>query len=162
MMKQIEDFVYDPTSKETIVYNLQSYALKKALGKRVTEVYMSSGIFTEFSRAQPETTIRKTERFRQANYIRNEGKKTATTVGDSLGFCDSEEEKAPATPAPKKEKENLDLQASQLLKYEIGFSKVIQKISESKKPFIGHNMKFDVEFFYHQFYREMPETWAEF
>ena len=92
-MKQIEDFVYDPTSKDTIVYNLQSYALKKALGKRVTEAYMSSGIFTEFTRAQPETTIRKTERFRQANYIRNEGKKTATTVGDSLGFCVSEEEK---------------------------------------------------------------------
>ena len=98
MMKQIEIFVYDPTSKDSIVFNLQSYALKKALGKRVTEAYMATGIFTEFSRAQPETTIRKTDRFKQANYIA--GKKTATTVGDSLGFCDSEEEQKAPVSAP--------------------------------------------------------------
>jgi hypothetical protein len=49
-----------------------------------------------------------------------------------------------------------------LLKFEIGFAKVIKKISDSKKPIIGHNMKFDLAFIYHQFYKELPERYEEF
>lgn len=50
MMKQIEDFVYDPNAKETLTFHIQSYALKKALGKEVTILYMNTGLFTEFTR----------------------------------------------------------------------------------------------------------------
>jgi len=38
----------------------------------------------------------------------------------------------------------------------------MEKISEIKKPVIGHNMKFDLAFIYHQFYKEMPATYEEF
>lgn len=47
-MKKIEDFVYDPTSGITLIFQIGSYSLKKALAKQVTKVYMNTGIFTEF------------------------------------------------------------------------------------------------------------------
>lgn len=50
MVKQIEEFVYDPNAKETLTFHIQSYALKKALGKEVTILYMNTGLFTEFTR----------------------------------------------------------------------------------------------------------------
>ena len=40
-------------------------------------------------------------------------------------------------------------EAESLLSYEIGFSRVMKRISESKKPLVGHNMKFDLGFLYH-------------
>ena len=48
MMARIDEWVYDPSQQNKLVFNLQSYSLKKALGKQVTKNYMKSGIFTEF------------------------------------------------------------------------------------------------------------------
>jgi Cft2 family RNA processing exonuclease len=44
--------------------------LKKALAKTVTKIYMNTGIFTEFQRALPETVIKKSKSFKQANFLR--------------------------------------------------------------------------------------------
>ncbi len=48
MMARIDEWVYDPSQQNKLVFNLDSYSLKKALGKQVTKHYMKSGIFTEF------------------------------------------------------------------------------------------------------------------
>jgi hypothetical protein len=48
------------------------------------------------------------------------------------------------------------------MKFELGFSRVIEMISKYKKPIIGHNMKFDIAFIYHQFYKELPDSFAKF
>jgi len=48
MMKKIDEFVYDPSSDKTLIFQIGSYSLKKALSKQVTKVYMNTGIFTEF------------------------------------------------------------------------------------------------------------------
>ena len=48
MMARIDEWVYDPSQQNKLVFNLQSYSLKKALGKQVTKNYMKSGISTEF------------------------------------------------------------------------------------------------------------------
>lgn len=38
----------------------------------------------------------------------------------------------------------------------------MEDIVNSKKPIVGHNVKFDLCFLYHQFFKEMPETFEEF
>jgi Cft2 family RNA processing exonuclease len=65
--------------------------LKKALAKTVTKIYMNTGIFTEFQRALPETVIKKSKSFKQANFLRgfarpNDQTKGKVVVAD-LGFC---------------------------------------------------------------------------
>lgn len=60
------------------------------------------------------------------------------------------------------EGDEIDRQVENLLNFELGFSQVMEAISKSKKPIIGHNMKFDIAFMYHQFYKELPDTYAEF
>ncbi|GMF41972.1 unnamed protein product [Phytophthora fragariaefolia] len=44
----------------------------------------------------------------------------------------------------------------------IGFSKVIEAVSESKLPVVGHNALLDFVYVFHQFYKPLPETLAEF
>lgn len=44
----------------------------------------------------------------------------------------------------------------------IGFSKVIEVLSESKLPVVGHNALLDFVYVFHQFYQPLPETLAEF
>ena len=48
----------------------------------------------------------------------------------------------------------------ELFNHEIGFSKIIEKIINSKKIVVGHNMLFDVCFIYNQFFKEMPSTFS--
>ncbi|GMF65115.1 unnamed protein product [Phytophthora lilii] len=44
----------------------------------------------------------------------------------------------------------------------IGFSKVIEALSESKLPVVGHNALLDFVYVFHQFYKPLPDTLAEF
>ncbi|EEY53399.1 Poly(A)-specific ribonuclease PARN-like protein [Phytophthora infestans T30-4] len=44
----------------------------------------------------------------------------------------------------------------------IGFSKVIEALSESKLPVVGHNALLDFVYVFHQFCKPLPETLAEF
>ena len=71
MMSDIEDFVYDPNTTETHVIEVESYSLRKALSKRVTDVYMRTGVFAEFNRQSPEMVIKKSKSFKQVNFLRN-------------------------------------------------------------------------------------------
>ena len=48
------------------------------------------------------------------------------------------------------------------MKYEIGFSSIIECISKSGKPLVGHNMKFDLAYIFHQFYKELPSSLSGF
>lgn len=48
------------------------------------------------------------------------------------------------------------------LDHAIGFSKVIDAISKSKKPVIGHNALLDFVYVFNQFYKPLPDTLAEF
>lgn len=45
---------------------------------------------------------------------------------------------------------------------ELGFSQVVEALIQAGKPVIGHNAIYDLAFIYHQFYAELPETYAEF
>ena len=49
-----------------------------------------------------------------------------------------------------------------LMDYEMGFSRVIEVIINSRKPFVGHNMFLDMMFLYQQFIADLPETLEEF
>lgn len=44
----------------------------------------------------------------------------------------------------------------------VGFTKVIELLSKSKKPVIGHNALLDFVYVFNQFYKPLPETLAEF
>ncbi|CAH0480311.1 unnamed protein product [Peronospora belbahrii] len=44
----------------------------------------------------------------------------------------------------------------------IGFSRVIKALSETKLPVVGHNALLDFVYVFHQFYKPLPETLAEF
>ena len=50
MLDAVRDFAFDPTGEEKITFTIESYSLKKALSRKITEIYMSTGIFTEFTR----------------------------------------------------------------------------------------------------------------
>jgi|LauGreDrversion4_2_1035121.scaffolds.fasta_scaffold1132906_1 DNA polymerase III epsilon subunit-like protein len=48
---------------------------------------------------------------------------------------------------------------------ELGFSRVIQLIMDSKKPLVGHNMMYDLGFIYRQFVSKdgsLPENFEDF
>ena len=47
-------------------------------------------------------------------------------------------------------------------KQEIGFSKIIEILIESKKPMAGHHMIFDLAYLLNQFVEELPPTYIEF
>ena len=71
MMDKVEEFAYDPTAGDRLIFQIQSYALKKALSKRITDKYMGTGIFTEFQRQSPETIVKKSKSFKQINFLRD-------------------------------------------------------------------------------------------
>jgi poly(A)-specific ribonuclease len=66
----------------------------------------------------------------------------------------------------KKIKEELIAAKTKELRQEmdeaIGFSKVIEALSESKLPVVGHNALLDFVYVFHQFYKPLPETLTEF
>ncbi|KAF4318131.1 hypothetical protein BBO99_00007474 [Phytophthora kernoviae] len=66
----------------------------------------------------------------------------------------------------KKIKEELVAKKTNEMKCEmdeaIGFSKVIEALSASKKPIVGHNALLDFVYVFHQFYKPLPGTLAEF
>ena len=64
MLSAVRDFAFDPTSEEKISFTIPSYSLKKALSRKITEEYMSTGIFTEFTRQSPETIVKKSKAFK--------------------------------------------------------------------------------------------------
>jgi hypothetical protein len=69
MLDEIDDFVYDPTSAETLVYQVQSFSLKKELSRKVHSHYQSNGVFVEYNRQSPECVIRKSKKFKQTNFV---------------------------------------------------------------------------------------------
>ena len=87
-MEQIEEFVYNPCSEQTLVFQISSPSLQKALSKQVTKVYMSTGIFAQYQRGNPETKIKKSKSFKQANFLRGFAKPddAKAKIAD-LGFC---------------------------------------------------------------------------
>jgi poly(A)-specific ribonuclease len=44
----------------------------------------------------------------------------------------------------------------------IGFRKVMDAISQSRKPIVGHNLFLDICHIFHSFYRKLPESVDEF
>lgn len=50
MVQETEEFIYDPNQSESISFEIESYALKKALSKMITDKYMKSGVFTDYNR----------------------------------------------------------------------------------------------------------------
>lgn len=71
MIEQIKDFVYDPNTSDTLTFQIESYALKKALSRRITEIYLNTGIFTEYTRQSPDTVIKKSKQFKQAHFLKD-------------------------------------------------------------------------------------------
>lgn len=69
-MNKIDEWVYDVHRQNKLVFNIQSYSLKKALSKEVTKEYMKSGIFTEFQKGLAETVVKKSKSFNQNRYLR--------------------------------------------------------------------------------------------
>ena len=50
MLRQVNQFVNDPETDDKLTFDIESLALRKALSRKVTELYMGTGIFTEFDR----------------------------------------------------------------------------------------------------------------
>jgi len=110
------------------------------------------------------------------------GKNTAATISDpaGFGFCGDENPGKPdkkmkqMEEANKEEKnqvfeakqapteQDIEIQVENMLRYEIGFSAVVRRLSELRKPIVGHNMMMDLCFLYHQCYKQMPQTYPEF
>lgn len=100
------------------------------------------------------------------------GKTTANTITTEpmFGFCDEEPKQsrrnlirtisdnksqpdeiksAPSEKTKTEEQFNKEIEIDALWRYEVGFSQVMQHLANSKKPVVGHNVKFDLCFLYH-------------
>ena len=44
-------------------------AIGKQLGRKVTELYMNTGIYCEFTRQEKQVTIKKSKTFKQVNFL---------------------------------------------------------------------------------------------
>ena len=56
----------------------------------------------------------------------------------------------------------MQFEAETLMEYELGFSRIIEIIINSRKPLIGHNMMLDIMFFYEHFIADLPDSLEEF
>ena len=55
-----------------------------------------------------------------------------------------------------------DTLTEELVKKFEGFSRVIRKLIDSKKPIVGHNCFLDIMKIYHQFYKALPASYYQF
>lgn len=90
----------------------------------------------------------------------------------SLGFqLDEEEAKQEILKPPsfseasdaQKHADKMDIEI--MYEEQLGFTKVIEMLAESRKPLIGHNMMMDMGFIFRQFLSEtgnLPATFADF
>lgn len=60
------------------------------------------------------------------------------------------------------QEEDPQIQIEKLISEEYGFTEIIDALSDSKLPIVGHNMIYDVMFMYHQFVDDLPATYDEF
>ena len=63
-MHEIKEFVYDPNTEDKIRFNVQSYALRKALDRNVNDLYADTGIYVESYRSSCWIAVRKTTKFK--------------------------------------------------------------------------------------------------
>ncbi|KAJ0396532.1 hypothetical protein P43SY_003743 [Pythium insidiosum] len=81
-------------------------------------------------------------------------------------YSESASEGVEVRMVSNKEKEELLAARAQEMRDElddaIGFSRVIELISTSKKPVVGHNALLDFVYVFNQFYKPLPDTLAEF
>ncbi|CDW88855.1 c transferase [Stylonychia lemnae] len=187
MMKRIELWVYDQNSYERLTFQIPSYSLKKALSKEVTRVYMGAGVFTEFQRNSTDTIVKKSKSFRQTQFLRENVPTEEKESQSTIEIPDDEEMKEEYQTVdrpnivkdenandsnPHQQKEGiqdkniiqiqLDQEVNTLFNYELGFSRVIQIIIDSKKPIVGHNMMYDAVFIYRHFIGDLPNSFELF
>ena len=86
-MVRIKEFVYDSQSSDREKFDIPNKSLQKALQKEVTKVYMGTGLFTEYDKKNPETTIKKSKAFKQSQFIKGYPQSKALAKSeDDLGF----------------------------------------------------------------------------
>lgn len=54
------------------------------------------------------------------------------------------------------------MQAGEIFNREMGFTRVIQMLSEAKKPIVGHNMIYDACFIFEMFIARLPNSYIAF
>ena len=83
-------------------------------------------------------------------------------LSKSKAAGETEETKTQQAEFKKKELVAIDELKRSEVEEEMGVSRVIQAMILSGKPFIGHNMIYDVGFIYQQYIADLPETYIEF
>ena len=113
---------------------------------------------------------------------RDEIKITKTSLFNTDNFCyidseNSDEDTAPFNvsnqenylkkrkskdEAKKMQEEENRPKVEALFRKEYGFTRVINIITENKKPLVAHNCLYDIIYFYRQFIAPLPDTLKEF
>ncbi len=147
IMVEIDRFIqWAMTTEETETLELRiaEYYVKRQVAKEVQTHYKHlKKIFTEF---QKHTDV---------FYVKKWKKRTVCEVEViSLGKKGNTEasEGGQSGEAVVREQVNREL----------GFSLVMEMLMEAKKPMVGHNMIYDMLFFYSQFIADLPATYSEF
>jgi len=74
-MKEIEDWVYNPTSEKRKVFTINSISLRKAVFRQVNKIYIGTGVFFSYDRSKPEAAASKSKNFKQTDFLRGFAKK---------------------------------------------------------------------------------------
>lgn len=83
ILQKVKEFVYDPNTDDRLIFNVQSYALRKALDRSVSEIYADTGLFLDFQRLNTEVVVKKTSKFKQFNFLRG-GSDSKLSSSDSF------------------------------------------------------------------------------
>ena len=100
-MKQVKEWVYDPTSNKKLEFSIKSMGVRKCLDKSIKKEYMNSGMFFNWNRKTHDCYVEKTRRFNQKNFLRGFAKKNVKRDQDlvaTLGFFDIDTDKKKKGP----------------------------------------------------------------
>ena len=62
LLKEIDKFVYDSESNEKKEFFIESFELRKAIYKRINEMYNNTGVFFEMTKNSSSTIVKKTKK----------------------------------------------------------------------------------------------------
>lgn len=164
-LKSIQDFWFNKDLKELII-NEENSLVRKEVRKLVFKNLNTKGFLelTENAENRDEIKITKTSLFNTDNfcYIDSENSDEDTApfnVSNQENYLKKRKSK---DEAKKMQEEENRPKVEALFRKEYGFTRVINIITENKKPLVAHNCLYDIIYFYRQFIAPLPDTLKEF
>ncbi|CAI2361076.1 unnamed protein product [Moneuplotes crassus] len=153
ILQQTKEFIdpeNDTAGQNFFKIDIASQSLRQEIYNNVQAKF--PGMQVEYSNSKTEVKIKKSKKFKELAKIAKIN-------------AEEQKEEPKEVEEEKKTEENeqvLEDLADKSLEIEMGFSLIVQEIIDAKKPLVGHNLIYDMGFFYDQFIAPLPNTFLEY